>query len=82
MVFVLNIAIFLCPSGMVNESRTAIWGMLRWFILELSRAFFPSQVSKHCTSQNSTNMITVISKTLLHVNHYSIFLKYILHISL
>lgn len=81
-VFVLNIALFLCPSGMVSESRTAIWGILRWFILELSHAFFPSQVSKHCTSQNSTNMITVIAKILLHVNHYSIVLKYILHISL
>lgn len=27
-------------------------------------------------------MITVIAKILLHVNHYSIVLKYILHISL
>lgn len=79
--FVLKIALFLCPSGMVSESRIAIWEILRWFILELSHAFFPSSVSKHCTRQHSTDMIAVIPKTLFHVNH-SIVLKYILLISL
>ena len=44
--------------------------------------FHHQSVNKHCISQDSTNMITVISETWLHVNHYSIFLMHIPQISL
>lgn len=44
--FVLKIGLSLGPSGMVSENMTAIRGVLRWSILKLSHALFPSSVSQ------------------------------------